>query len=135
MAFDPKKTQTALSEINVTPLVDVMLVLLIVFMISAPLMQQGLSVDLPRTESTAITEAPEQKILVIKNTREVALDGAEMSLPQLKQRLLALGRKSKDLQILIQADQSLPYGYIAQVMSTVKAAQIHRVGLVTLPEK
>lgn len=129
------KTQTALSEINVTPLVDVMLVLLIIFMISAPLMQQGISVDLPKTQSPSISETPEQSKLFLLKDQSLQLDDQKISIEELPTRLKNRVRKNPKLQILIQADQALSYGHVAKVMSIVKNAEITKVGLVTLPDQ
>jgi biopolymer transport protein TolR len=131
MGFQPNKTQTALSEINVTPLVDVMLVLLIVFMISAPLMQQGLQVDLPKANAPSMAEVPEQLILVVDKSKRVTLNGNALPEGTLRTRLQAIAKAKPDVQVFIQADRSLPYGFIAEVMAEVKQAQITRVGLVT----
>ena len=135
MAMNTQKTQVALSEINVTPLVDVMLVLLIIFMISAPLMQQGIPIDLPKTQSASISETPEQVKLYLLKDQTVQLDDVKLSAGELPDRLRRLVRKSPKVQVLIQADQSLSYGFVAKVMAMVKGSQISRVGLVTLPEE
>src|SRR5687768_13208694 len=103
MAFDPRKTQTALSEINVTPLVDVMLVLLVVFMISAPLMQQGVEVNLPKAESASLTEAPEQVLLVYQANRDLLLNGARIPQGTLRAKLAAMSKVKPGMQVFIQA--------------------------------
>lgn len=128
-----RSSLTALAEINVTPLVDVMLVLLIVFMISAPLMQQGIQVDLPKANSPAMSEIPDQLILSIKPSRQIFLGEHAVPSGTLMNRLSAIVGSKPQIEILIQADQALNYGFIAQIMSEVKRAGIHRVGLVTQP--
>jgi biopolymer transport protein TolR len=134
MAFrGPSSTQTTLSEINVTPLVDVMLVLLVVFMISAPLMQQGMQVDLPKANTGTLNEAPEKITLVVPVSRKVQLNGKDLPVGTLRGRLEAIAAAQPNVEVFIQADQSVPYGYIAQVMAEVKRARIQRVGLVTEP--
>lgn len=133
MAFQPNKTQTALSEINVTPLVDVMLVLLIVFMISAPLMQQGIQVDLPKANAPSMNEIPDQMVLVVDRSKRVLLNGNAVVEGGLRARLAALAKAKPEIQVFIQADQTIPYGFIAQVMAEVKQSGITRVGLVTEP--
>ena len=133
MGFQPTKTQTALSEINVTPLVDVMLVLLIVFMISAPLMQQGIQVDLPKANAPTLSEIPDQLILVVDKSRSLTMNGNRVADGSLRARLVAIAKAKPEIQVFIQADKSIPYGYIAEVMAEVKQAQITRVGLVTEP--
>ncbi len=133
MAIQVGKTQTALSEINVTPLVDVMLVLLIVFMISAPLMQQGIQVDLPKANAPTLNEIPDQLVLVVDKSRNVTLSGKRIPQGTLRERLAAIAKAKPEIQVFIQADQAIPYGVVAQVMAEVKQAQITRVGLVTEP--
>ncbi len=133
MGFQPSKTQTALSEINVTPLVDVMLVLLIVFMISAPLMQQGIQVDLPKANAPTLSEIPDQLVLVVDKNRTLTMNGNKIPEGTLRARLAAIAKAKPEIQVFIQGDKSVPYGTIAEVMAEVKQAQITRVGLVTEP--
>jgi len=128
-----KGNLTTLAEINVTPLVDVMLVLLIVFMISAPLMQQGLQVDLPKANAGTLSEPPEQIVLVVSKNREIQLNGNTIPHGTLLGRLEAIATAKPDSEVFIQADQSVAYGFIAQVIAEVKKAKIHHVGLVTEP--
>lgn len=131
MGFNPQKTQTALSEINVTPLVDVMLVLLIVFMISAPLMQQGVQVDLPKANAQTLSETPDQLLLVVNKSKQITLNGTPIAEGALRSKLQAVAQNKPDIQVFIQADQSVPYGFIAAVMAEVRQARISKVGLVT----
>lgn len=128
-----RNTPTTLAEINVTPLVDVMLVLLIVFMISAPLMQQGVQVDLPKAKASNLAEVPDQLLLVVNRKREILINDNEIKRGTLHRKLTAIAKAKPDVQVFIQADRKLPYGFIAQVMAEVKQAKIHRVGLVTEP--
>jgi biopolymer transport protein TolR len=126
-------TPTTLAEINVTPLVDVMLVLLIIFMISAPLMQQGVSVDLPKATAGNLTETPDQVELIIDKNRQILIGTEKLSLEEVTVKLKAIAAVKPGIQVNIRADQSIPYGAVAEVMAGVKQAQIHRVGLVTEP--
>lgn len=126
-------TQTSLSEINVTPLVDVMLVLLIVFMISAPMMQQGVQVDLPKANAGTLNETPEQIVLVVTSRQEVMINGNVIPKGQLRTKLEGISSAKRNVEVFIQADQKVPYGFVAQVMAEVKQAKITRVGLVTDP--
>lgn len=126
-------TPTTLAEINVTPLVDVMLVLLVVFMISAPMMQQGVQIDLPKATAGSLNEAPDKIVLSVSKSRKITMNDKEIPTGTLRQRLQAIAAVKPDVQVFIHADQSLNYGYIAQVMAEVKQAKIHRVGLVTDP--
>jgi biopolymer transport protein TolR len=124
-------TPTTLAEINVTPLVDVMLVLLIIFMISAPMMQQGVQVDLPKANPGALNEVPDQLVLTVNKARQISINGNVIETGTLRERLLGLSSVKPDIQIFIQADQAVPYGFIAQVMAEAKKAKINRLGLVT----
>lgn len=138
MAFSPsqgggRSSPTTLAEINVTPLVDVMLVLLIVFMISAPLMQQGIQVDLPKASAGTLTEVPDQLVLIVNRQRQILIGDRPIPQGGLRSKLEAIAAAKPNVEVFIQADQSVPYGYIAQVMAEVKRARIHRLGLVTEP--
>jgi biopolymer transport protein TolR len=124
---------TTLAEINVTPLVDVMMVLLIIFMVSAPLMQQGVQVDLPRANAGSLNEVPEQLVLMVNGARQIQIAGNNVAPGTLFRKLQAIQSARPDVQVFIQADQNVPYGFIAQVMAEVKQAKIQRVGLVTQP--
>ena len=128
-----KSTPTTLSEINVTPLVDVMLVLLIVFMISAPLMQQGIQVDLPKANAPALSEAPEQLVLTINRSQQIILAEHVIKKGTLFERLEAIAIAKPKIEVVIQADHTISYGTVAQVMAEVKRAGISRVGLLTEP--
>jgi biopolymer transport protein TolR len=122
---------SSLAEINVTPLVDVMLVLLIIFMISAPMMQQGVQVDLPKANPGALSAVPDQIILNVNKAKEISINGNTLEPGTLREHLAAMSSVKPDIQIFIQADQAVPYGFIAQVMAEAKKAKINRVGLVT----
>lgn len=128
-----RSVPTTLAEINVTPLVDVMLVLLIVFMISAPLMQQGIQVDLPKANAGAMTEVPDQLVLMINKSRQIMISEHVIPSGTLAKKLEAIVAAKPKVEVVIQADQNVNYGYIAQVMAEVKRAGIGRVGLVTEP--
>jgi biopolymer transport protein TolR len=128
-----RSVPTALAEINVTPLVDVMLVLLIVFMISAPLMQQGVQVDLPKANAGTMNEAPDQLVLIVDKARQIIIAEHTIQAGTLRQKLEAIAAAKPRIEVVIQADQEISYGFIAQVMAEVKRAGISRVGLVTEP--
>lgn len=122
-----------LSEINVTPFVDVMLVLLIIFMVSAPLMQQGVQVDLPKTKSPALAEQEKPIVLVVNKSGNVQLNGNTIPSGDVTNKLKAIFEKREKKEIFIQADKGIPYGSVATVMSQAQAAGISRIGLVTEP--
>lgn len=124
----------ALAEINVTPLVDVMLVLLIVFMITAPLMQQGMNVELPKANTGALREVPDQIILVLDRNQNVIFNKAAIVRTSLAARLTAMAQSKPGIEVFVHADAHVPYGAVAQLVADVKKSGIHRVGLVTQPE-
>jgi biopolymer transport protein TolR len=122
-----------LSEINVTPFVDVMLVLLIIFMVSAPLMQQGIQVDLPKTQSPALAEQEKPVVLVVTKGGQLQINGNAIPQAEAVERLRAIFEKREKKEIYIQADKGIPYGTVAAVMAQAQAAGISRIGLVTEP--
>lgn len=131
MAGSMRKRRGSLSEINVTPLVDVMLVLLIIFMITAPMMTRGIDIDLPRVQSGA--DATETRItLAIDADRKVFLNQSPVNLHLLQERLKPLLRDG-ELFVFLRADATVPYGYVMEVVDQVKRAGVVKVGLVTQP--
>lgn len=135
MSSGSGKSKAVLSEINVTPLVDVMLVLLIMFMVTTPLMQQGIQVDLPKTSSTGLelNEAP--LLIVIEANQKITIAKNAVALSHLSEKLKAIFKTRKNKQVFIQADRRVDYGIVAEVMAETKAAGIHNLGLVTLPKE
>ena len=137
MAASGGSGRQTLTEINVTPLVDVMLVLLIVFMVTAPLIQQGVEVKLPEARAKAI-EAEEQKlVLALRSDRSIWLgagdDAARIPFAQLEEKLKANARAMKDRELYLMADRALPYGFVVEVMATVQRAGIVNLGMITNP--
>lgn len=128
-----QKTPVALAEINVTPLVDVMLVLLIVFMVSAPLMQQGLQIDIPKANTGAMESKNDPVTVSVKSDKTLYLNGQALASGSLETKLRAISQAKPDVRVYVQADQSLSYGYLARVIAQIKQAGIQRVGLVTEP--
>lgn len=137
MAASGGSGRQSLSEINVTPLVDVMLVLLIIFMVTAPLIQQGVEVSLPEARARSV-DADEQKlVLSIKADRSLYLgsseDAARIRFEELEDKLRANTRAMKDRELFLMADRALPYGFVVEVMATVQRAGIVNVGMITNP--
>lgn len=130
----PRGSRVTLSEINVTPLVDVMLVLLIMFMVTTPLMQQGIEVDLPKTAASGVQANDEPFVLVIHKNKRMTAGKETVSMPQLKDKLNAIFKSRKNKQIYLQADKSVDYGYVAEAMAEIRSAGIYNIGLVTLPK-
>lgn len=128
------RSRTVLSEINVTPFVDVMLVLLIIFMVTAPMMQQGLEVELPETANSGVSTTDEPFIIVIHKDKRVSFGNSTVPMTEVQKKLKAIFETRKNKQIYIQADKSVDYGTVAQAMGEVRAAGIFSVGLITLPK-
>jgi biopolymer transport protein TolR len=123
----------AMSDINVTPLVDVILVLLIIFMVTAPMMQQGMDVDLPQTTSRPI-EGQEQRIVItINSKREVYINQEKVDPLLLRRRLERSTAVRLNKEVLLRADRSVPYGFVVQTMAEIKNAGIEKLGMVTEP--
>jgi len=126
-----------LTEINVTPLVDVMLVLLIIFMVTAPLIQQGVEVSLPEARAKAVDAEEQKLVLSIKSDKSLYLgtseDAARIPFDALEDKLRANTRAMKDHELYLMADKALPYGYVVDVMATVQRAGITNVGMITNP--
>ena len=124
----------AMTEINVTPLVDVMLVLLIIFMVTAPMMQQGLNVDLPETTNSGVPTADDPFILVISKDGRISVGDTVLPTANLSDKLKAIVSSRKNKQIYIQADKKTEYGVVAEVLAESRAAGIEAVNLITLPK-
>ncbi len=122
----------ALSEINVTPFVDVVLVLLIIFLITAPLMLRGIDVRVPKTETRSV-EPEERLILTVTKDRQVYLEDQQISLSRLERVLTGLKRRNPKAAVFLRADEDVAYGVVVKVMDAVKKAGIDRLGMVTEP--
>jgi len=122
-----------MSEINVTPLVDVMLVLLIIFMVTAPMMTQGLDVNLPKVDTTALQTEDQQTILTIKPDGTVFLDEFEVPTVDLAFKVAQVMETKGSKTVFLKADQSTAYGDVAAVMGQLRQAGITSIGLVTDP--
>lgn len=134
MSSGSNNSRGALSEINVTPLVDVMLVLLIMFMVTAPLMQQGIDVDLPKTAASGVEPSEDPFVLVIAANKQLTAGKQNIAAAELQTKLKAIFEKRKNKQIYIQADKKVEYGFVAEVMADIRAAGIYNIGLITLPK-
>ena len=124
---------SALSEINVTPLVDVMLVLLIIFMIAAPMLTTGVNVDLPKADAPRMDIDQDQPLITVQRDQRIFLFDEEVTLDGLRQRLLTDERIREVDEVFVQADETVPYGVVAQVLALVRQAGIGKMGLVTDP--
>ena len=126
-----ERNRGVMSEINVTPFVDVMLVLLIIFMVTAPLLQQGIDVNLPEAKGKELP--PEERInIVIKRDGIIYMNDIPMSLPEVKQKLNAISKANPN--IFLRADKDVPYGLVVEVMAEIKEAGIEKLGMITEPK-
>jgi biopolymer transport protein TolR len=131
MAFEPAQRGSLVSQINVTPLVDVMLVLLIIFMVTAPIIQQGVQVNLPKVKAAALPGKEEQFIVSITHDSQIYLNDTRISPADLAEKLSAIGRERPDREVFVRADDRVPYGVVIRTMAAIKAAGIENVGMVT----
>ena len=122
-------TKRPMSEINVTPFVDVMLVLLIIFMVTAPLMTVGVPVDLPQAQATAINEKTEPLTVSITSDGKVFIQELEVSLTTLVPKLQAITASKPDTRIYVRGDQSLNYGRVMEVMGALTSAGFNKLAL------
>jgi biopolymer transport protein TolR len=126
----------AVSDINVTPLVDVMLVLLIIFMVTAPLITQGVDVALPKTKAQALEGTDKKTVLTITKDKKIFIgSNADNAIPfeQLKEKLQHNEKLQREKEIYLHADEKLEYGYVVRVMAIVREAGIEKLGMVTDP--
>ena len=128
-----RRVSSSLAEINVVPLVDVMLVLLIIFMVTAPILQQGVAVDLPKVAAGPLAGQEEQLVVNVSKGGQVFLNDTPMTADALTGKLRAIAAARPDRQLYVRADQAVPYGQVMQVMGAVRDAGLVRVGLVTEP--
>lgn len=129
-----RRRYTPMSEINVTPFVDVMLVLLIVFMVSAPLLTVGVPVDLPESPARPIASERKPITVTVRENGEVYVEDALVPVDQVVQRLLSVSADGLDERIYVRGDKASSYGAVMRVMGTLNGAGFRRIGLVTLPE-
>jgi biopolymer transport protein TolR len=134
MSSGSSKSKVALSEINVTPLVDVMLVLLIIFMVTAPMMQQGIEVNLPETAASGVPTTEEPFVLSISASGRIKAGNASIDIEQLRSKLMAIFSTRSSKEVYIQADKKTDYGTVAEVMAEIRSAGIYNISLITLPK-
>ena len=135
MAMDAssQRDATTISQINVTPLVDVMLVLLVIFMVTAPIIQQGVQVNLPQAKAGAIPGTEELLVVTIAKNGKIYLNDNAMSLGELGDKLRAIRKLQADKQVYLRADQDVRYGVVMKTIAEIKQAGIQKLGMVTRP--
>ena len=128
-------SRRAMTDINVTPLVDVMLVLLIIFMVTAPLIQSGVKVDLPKASTQQMEHSEEKLVLTIDKKGRVFLGDTEIDPAVLEEKLTANARLQKDKELYLHADRSLPYGSVVEIMAIARRAGVESLGMITEPDQ
>ncbi|HPC72956.1 MAG TPA: biopolymer transporter ExbD [Syntrophales bacterium] len=121
------------SDINVTPLVDVVLVLLIVFMVTAPMLQMGIDVNLPRVKARSVNVGEEKIVLTINGKKEIYLNEYKTPVGDLSTKLESIFKNRLDKEVYMRADKEVPYGFVVQVMAEVRKAGIDKLGMITEP--
>ena len=122
-----------MAEINVTPLVDVMLVLLVIFMVTAPMMQQGVQVNLPKADANAMTPPEDTVMVTVDNNGKIFINKDEIPAGDLRGRLTTMFASRTKKEVFLKADAMVPYGEVVKTMAEIKGAGIERRGMVTEP--
>lgn len=128
-----RREGTVIAQINVTPLVDVMLVLLVIFMVTAPIIQQGVQVNLPQVRTNAIGGTEEPLVVTVAKNGKIYLNDNAVSLSELGQKLRAIKKLKADKQVNLRADQEVRYGTVMKTIAEIKQAGIEKLGMVTRP--
>jgi biopolymer transport protein TolR len=123
-----------LAEINVTPFVDVMLVLLIIFMVTAPMLQQGLEVELPKTNTQNLRLQKEPLVMTVRKDGKIFLARREIPIAELQEKLTAILADLDDKEIFLKADAGAQYGTVVKALAAARAAGAEKLGMVTEPE-
>lgn len=138
MAFSMNTSRkAAMSEINVTPLVDVMLVLLIIFMVTAPMMQEGVTVELPQAKGGPLTKEQEKKpiIIAVSDKGNIFVDEAPVAEDLLAEKILEATKDQPQTEVYLRADKSVPYGTVVRIMGALRSAGIVNLGMITTPQQ
>jgi biopolymer transport protein TolR len=135
MAMSSRKAGGPIADINVTPLVDVMLVLLIIFMVTTPMLTQGVDVDLPETVSTSVKTAEEALTITVDQAGEIHIAEQVVPLDGLDRKIDAMfrAREQRRRDVFLRADRDVPYGVVAQVMAALQLAGVDSLGMITRP--
>jgi len=122
-----------LSEINVTPFVDVMLVLLVIFMVTAPMMQEGVDVNLPQAKGKSLPSKEKRMTITITSKKEIYLNDRKVELSNLEDRLKKVFQDRVNKELFLRADKVVPYGFVVRTMAIIRSAGIDQLGMVTVP--
>jgi biopolymer transport protein TolR len=122
-----------MAEINVTPLVDVMLVLLVIFMVTAPMMQQGVQVNLPKADTKAMTPQDETVVVTVEKSGKIFINKDQIPASDLRGKLSSMFANREKKEVFLKADAGVPYGEVVKTMADIKGAGIERLGMVTEP--
>lgn len=134
MGFSPRNGKNGLvADINVTPLVDVMLVLLIIFMVTAPMMSQGVDVDLPETTAKPLPQKEKPIMITINREGEITLDRIKVNRRLLRQKLEKLAGEGKERPVFLNADKNVLYDQVVKIMADVKDSGFDKLGMITKP--
>ena len=134
MAMDTNSDRL-MSDINVTPFVDVMLVLLIIFMVTAPMMMQGVDVALPEATAKPLESQKENLVITVDKDHQVHINDFAVEPDYLREKLAAILANRSDREVYFKADKEVPYGIVAKVMAEIKAAGVEKLGMVTIPDE
>jgi biopolymer transport protein TolR len=134
MAFE-QESNDSISQINITPLVDVMLVLLIIFMVTAPILQQGVNIDLPQVVTGPLEGKDEQLVVTVTREGKVQLNDSPLKVEELQKKLTAVLQARPDREVYLRADKNVAYGKVVEVMAAVRNAGVRKLGMVTEPLK
>ncbi|HEY6009647.1 MAG TPA: protein TolR [Geobacteraceae bacterium] len=124
-----------MSQINVTPLVDVMLVLLVIFMVTAPMMQQGVQVNLPKADAKSLSPQEDTVVVSLEKSGRLFINKDQVAAGDLRARLTSMFASRSKKEVFLKADQDVPYGEVVKAMAEIKQAGIERLGMVTEPSQ
>ena len=131
MATNSHGRRELMSQINVTPFVDVMLVLLIIFMVTAPMMQSGIDVNLPEVTSKAVNTKTEPLVVTIDSRQRTYLGDTRLNSTKLRKKLQAINKMKPGSMVLLKADKKVPYGYVVKIISEIRKSGITQIGMIT----
>ena len=132
-SFKRYRAKMPIADMNIVPLVDVMLVLLVIFMVTAPMMQQGVQVNLPKADTKAMTPVDESVVVSVDKNGKVFIDKDEVPAGDLRKRLSVMFVTRAKKEVFLKADAGVPYGEVVRTMADIKGAGIERLGMVTEP--